>query len=157
MHARSRLLTLVRAIALLALLPLAADAHAQSAAGDRRQLQIQQQQDALNLQLQQSIRARRYDLPPADERRLDQLQLQQRIEQQMLEQQQLQRENQLGRPPGAPPLAAEHSRDALQSERFAQERQLQIQRFDMEQQQLLNSSRASQLQPPPPGGRLNLP
>jgi hypothetical protein len=123
---------------------------------ERRQLQVQQHQDALNLNLQQSIRSRRYDLNAADERRLDQLQLQQRLEQQQLEQQQLQRDRLLRYSP-APDSFARDSDVAAQREIFAQERQLQLQRFEMEQRQLLNSVPRQPLQPGFPSGQLNLP
>jgi hypothetical protein len=53
----------------------------------RHHLQVEQQQDALNLNLRQSI-GRRPDLAPEDARQLDQLQLQQRAQQQLLDQQQ---------------------------------------------------------------------
>jgi hypothetical protein len=65
----------------------------------RHQLQVEQQRDALNLNLRQSLGARS-DLSPADAQRLQQLQLQQRAEQQLLDQhqeQQLQRDIQTQR------------------------------------------------------------
>jgi hypothetical protein len=119
-------------------------------------LQIQQHQDALNLHLQQGIRSRRYDLNSADERRLDQLQLQQRLQQQQLEQQQLQRDRLLRHSP-VPDAFARDSDVAVQREIFAQERQLQLQRFEFEQRQLLNAVPRRPLQPGLPSGQLNLP
>jgi hypothetical protein len=143
--------------ALLACSPLTSEANAASAATQRRQLQTQQHQDALNLHLQQSIRARRYDLNAADERRLDQLQLQQRLEQQQLEQQQLQRDRLSTRGFPSEPPGAHDAQLAAQREIFMQERQLQLQRFDMEQRQLLNSVPRQPLQPGLQPGQLTLP
>jgi hypothetical protein len=124
--------------------------------GARRQLQLQQQQDALNLNLQQALRAPRYDIGPADARRLEQLQLQQRMAQRELEQQQIQREFLLRRS-GALPDATLASRLDAQREAFAAERQLQLQRFDLEQQRLLQSAPRQPLQPPVGSPQLNLP
>src|SRR5688572_6991375 len=75
-----------------------------SAAGtiDHRRLQVEQQQDALRLDLQQSMRARSHGISPADAHRLNQLQLQQRVEQQQLEMHQIQRDHALRRLPGPP-------------------------------------------------------
>ena len=157
MHQRSTFSSIVSALTLVMALYAPLGAHAASPGADRRELQLQQQQDSLNLDLQQGLRARRYDLAPADARRLDQLQLQQRLEQSQLEQQQLQRDSLLRR------SAASHSSGALdgnvaaQREIFAQERQLQNQRFEMEQQRLLQSAPRQPLQPTPLPGQLNLP
>lgn len=143
--------------ALLASLQCATVANAASPAAERRQLQIQQQQDALNLGLQQSIRTRRYDLNTADERRLDQLHMQQRLEQQQLDQQQIVRDR-LSRhalPSDIPGASEAHL--AAQREIFMQERQLQLQRFDLEQRQLLNGPPRQPLQPGFTPGQLNLP
>ena len=63
-----------------------------SADSTRRDLQLRQQQDALNLNLQQSMRARRHDLSTSDARRVDQLHLEQRLQQQQLEHMQIQRD-----------------------------------------------------------------
>jgi hypothetical protein len=114
-----------------------------------RQFQLEQQQDALNFQLQQSIRGRASQLAPEDARRLDTLQLQQRLEYQQLEQQQLQRELSLRRqaPHDTPRLEA-------QRDRFAQERQLELQRFELDRQRLLQSMPRQPLQPPLDAGRL---
>ena len=158
MHARSRSFNVATPLTVLALVLLvAADVHAASAAALRHELQMQQQQDALTLRLQQSIRARRYDLGPGDERRLDQLQMQQRLEQQLLEQQQLQREHLLTRDGRTPPSVLLDARTLAQREQFSQERQSQLQRFEVDQQRLLNSARALPLQPPLSDGTLSFP
>ena len=157
MPSRSKFPKLASLAVLLACTHLSQSADAASAAADRRQLQMQQHQDALNLNLQQSIRARRYDLNAADERRLDQLHLQQRLEQQQLEAQQIQRDRLSRRSvPHEPPGAAD-AHLAAQREVFMQERQLQLQRFDLEQRQLLNSAPRQPLQPGFAPGQLNLP
>ena len=122
----------------------------------RQRLHIEQQQDAINLDLQQSARGRRFGLAPAESRRLDQLQLQQRMEQQQLELHQVQREHALRQSRALP----EDSRDrAIQAQRdlFATERQLQIQRFELDQQRLLQSARPQPLQPPLGNPQLTLP
>ena len=112
----------------------------------RHNLQQQQLQDTLDLNLQQSGPRARADLSPADSLRLDQLQLRQRMAQQQLEHQQLQQDR-LHRNRG--------DRNAqLEQRLFAQERQMQIQRFDMEQRDLLRSMKPRPLQRPAPGGRL---
>jgi hypothetical protein len=143
--------------ALIACVHFTSNVNAATAAAERRQLQTQQHQDALNLHLQQSIRTRRYDLNAADERRLDQLQLQQRLEQQQLEQQQLQRDRLSPHPFPSDVPGAHEAHLAAQRDIFTQERQLQLQRFDMEQRQLLNSAPRQPLQPALPPGQLNLP
>jgi hypothetical protein len=55
------------------------------------------------------------------------------------------------------PPAVFEGRAASQRERFAQERQLQMQRFDLDQQQLLQSTQLQRLQPTPAGGQLSFP
>jgi hypothetical protein len=157
MPQRRPLLRLILCVgSLVAFLQTFSGANAASAATERRQLQIQQHQDALNLHLQQSIRARRYDLDAAHERRLDQLQLRQRLEQQQLEQQQVQRDRMWRHSPGPDSLPRDTDA-AAQREIFAQERQLQLQRFELEQRQLLDSAPRQPLQPASPSGQLNLP
>ena len=142
----------IAAAALLAASAIAGDAHAQS----RRELQLRQQQDALNLHLQQSIRARRYDLSPSDARRLDQLELQQRLQQQQLEQQQLHRDDLLRRDAAASPSGVADTHLRAQREAFAQERQLQLQQFELERQRMQQSMPREPLQAPA-GAHLRLP
>ena len=125
----------------------------------RHQLQIQQQQDALNLGLRQSL-GRRSDLAPSDARQLDRLQLQQRAEQQMLEQQQeqqLQREIQLQRTPGGPPSVIRDQRLTAQRNTFAAERELQMQQFELQQRRLTDPAPRAPLQPPVGSPQLSLP
>jgi hypothetical protein len=159
------LLTFLRTSLVLAALAATA-AHAASpfasanpAAGSaaRHRLQIEQQQNALDLNLQQALAARRANLSPADQRRLDQLHLQQRMEQQQLENDQLQREHLLRNGRATLPPGVQDGRLATEREIFAQERQLQLQRFEQEQQRLLGPARPQPLQPTPQPGRLNLP
>jgi hypothetical protein len=154
---RSTLSSILAALTLLLALYAPLGASAAGPGADRRELQLQQQQDALNLNLQQGLRAPRYDLGPADARRLDQLQLQQRLEQSQLDQQQLQRDYLLSRNAASPSSGALDGEAAAQRQIFAQERQFQNQRFDMEQQQLLQSAPRQPLQPTPLPGQLNLP
>jgi hypothetical protein len=130
-------------------------ARAADPAFQHRRFQLERQQDALNLQLQQSMRGRRQDLSATDARRLESLQLQQRLEYQQLEQHQLQQEHRLRRDP-APSQDLDRRLD-LQRELFAQERQLELQRFELDQQRLLQSMRRPPLQPPLESGRLTLP
>jgi hypothetical protein len=150
-----RLKTLLLAAGALVLLHAPAGA---SAAGtlDQRRLQVEQQQDALRLDLQQSMRARSHGISPADAHRLNQLQLQQRVEQQQLEIQQTQRAHALRRLPGPSDDAVER-RLEMQRDLFATERQLQIQRFELDQQRLLQSARPQPLQPPIGSPQLTLP
>ena len=119
--------------------------------GARRELQLRQQQDALNLNLQQSIRSRRYDVSPSDARRLDQLDLQQRLQQQQLDQQQLQRDELLRRDASALPPGVADAHVRAQREAFTQERQLQNQQFELERQRLQQSMPREPLQSPLPG------
>ncbi|HEY0337788.1 MAG TPA: hypothetical protein VGC70_10665 [Burkholderiales bacterium] len=112
----------------------------------RHRLEQQQLQDTLDLNLRQSGARSRADLSTTDALRLDQLQLRQRMEQSQLEQQQMQLER----------LNRNHSElNAAREQRlFAQERQLQIQRFDMEQRELLRTMKPPPLQRPLPDGGL---
>jgi hypothetical protein len=112
----------------------------------RQRLEQQQLQDTLDLNLRQSGPRSRADLSTTDALRLDQLQLRQRMEQSQLEQQQSQLER----------LNRNHSElNAAREQRlFAQERQLQIQRFDMEQRELLQTMKPPPLQRPLPDGGL---
>ncbi|MGZ5227907.1 MAG: hypothetical protein ACXWCS_27430, partial [Burkholderiales bacterium] len=93
----------------------------------------------------QSAPGRPANMAPTDTLRLDQLQLRQRMQQQQLEQQQLQRQR-------INPTF-DH-RDVLQQQRFAEERQLQLQQFDMEQRELMRTMKPQPLQRPPSGGQL---
>lgn len=128
-------------------------AHAQTG---RRELQLRQQQDALNLNLQQSMRSRRYDLPPSDQRRLDQLDLDQRLRQQQLEQHQLNRDATLRREAEALPPGVGDAHLRAQRDIFNQERTLQLQQFEVERQRALQSVPREPLQTPA-GGALRLP
>ena len=128
-------------------------AHADSS---RRELQLRQLQDALNLNLQQSLRARRHDLSPSDARRLDQLDLEQRLQQQQLEQQQIQRDERMRREASASPHFASDAHFRVQRDIYSQERALQMQQFEIDRQRLLQSMPREPLQSPA-GGTLRLP
>jgi hypothetical protein len=150
MRARFRICVGTLFYAILAGSPLHSLAASATERGfQHRRFQLEQQQDALSFQLQQSLRGRTSDLAPADARRLDALQLQQRLEYQQLEQQQAQRELslRLRAPDDTRQLEA-------QRERFAQERQLELQRFELDRQRLLQSLPRQPLQPPADAGRL---
>lgn len=123
-------------------------AHAQTPAESvaRHRLQRQQLEDALRLGTQQAL-APRGALSPSDARRLDELQFRQRAEQQRLAQEQLILQQQRARDPHALGLDT-HQR------LLDQERQLQLQRFELEQEQLLRAAKARPLQRPAPGGAL---
>jgi hypothetical protein len=133
------------ALAIAIFLSSAQCASAASAAVAPHVLQQQQLQDSLDLDLRQSV-PRRADMSPTDTLRLDQLQLRQRLEQQQLEQQQLQQER------------SSRNRDfpnaVVQERRFAQERQLQLQRFDAQQRELVRSIKPQPLQRSPSAGNL---
>lgn len=126
-------------------------------ASQRRELQIQQQQDALNLNLRQGLTGRQHDLTPSDARRLDQLQMRQRMEQQVLEQQQLQRQHQMRQDAVHLPPDIRHQRLEHERQTFAVERDLQMRQFDLEQRQLLQSMPRAPLQPPIGNPQLVLP
>jgi hypothetical protein len=133
-------------VAALALLGCSTLGIAATTSAGRHSLQQQQLQDTLDLNLRQSGPRGRADLSTTDALRLDQLHLRQRMEQSQLEQQQLQLDR-LNRNHG--------ERDAARDQRlFAQERQLQIQRFDMEQRELLRTIKPQPLQRPLPHGGL---
>jgi hypothetical protein len=112
----------------------------------RHKLQQQQLQDTLDLGLLQSAPRSRGDMSPSDRLRLDQLQLRQRMAQQQLEEQQLQRER------VGPDTT--HRNALVQQQQFAQERQRQMQQFDMEQRDLLRTIRPQPLQRPLSAGQL---
>jgi hypothetical protein len=151
MSCRSSLFRFVCAVALLQA-PLV---HAADPDFEHRRFQLDQQQDALNLNLQQNLRGRAQDLAPADTQRLETLQLQQRLQYQQLEQQQRVREESLRR---SVPASVEGERQLdSQRQRFAQERQLELQRFELDRQRLLQSLPRQPLQPPAQPGRINLP
>ena len=124
--------------------------------GARRELQLRQQQDTLNLNLQQGMRARRADLPPADQRRLDQLDLDQRLRQQQLEYHQLNRDEQLRNQASTLPPGVGDAQVRAQREIFNQERALQLQHFEMDRQRALQSIPREPLQTPA-GATLRLP
>jgi hypothetical protein len=138
--------------ALAAVLTLTATQLASAATGPeaRTRLQQQQMEDTLELNQLHSTPGRPGYMAPGDTLRLDQLQLRQRMQQQQLEQQQLSQQR-LQRQRIDPTF--DH-RDALQQQRFAQERQLQLQQFDMEQRQLLGTIKPQPLQRPAPPGQL---
>ena len=141
-------------ICVLALLPVSL-AQGADADFEHRRFQLEQQQDALNLNLQQNMRGRAQDLAPADAQRLEALQLQQRLEYQQLEQQQRLREESLRQSLPAT-IEGERQLDS-QRRRFAQERQLELQRFELDRQRLLQQLPRQPLQAPVPPGRLNVP
>lgn len=124
-------------------------AHAQMPAESvaRHRLQRQQVEDALRLGTQQA-RVPRGVLSPSDARRLDELQLRQRVEQQRLAHEQLMLQQQRARDPHALGLDT-------QQRLLDQERQLQLQRFALEQEQLLRTARPRPLQRPVPDGALH--
>jgi len=116
-----------------------------SSSAVRHELQQRQLQDTLNLQLRQDM-ARRNDLGPRDAVRLDQLQLRQRMQQQQLNQEQLRNEV----------LNRDHdpARAAIDQRRYAEERALQLQRFDLEERDLARSLPPQPLQRVQPPGAL---
>lgn len=128
------------------------------AAGDaRHDLLLQQQHDTLSLQMRQGMAVSRAQLSAADRRRVDQLQFEQRLQQQQLEMQQLQRES-LARHDGRSfPDASTQAELHVRRQIFQQERQLQIQQFDVDRQRLLQSLTPRPLQPAPVPGQLTLP
>jgi hypothetical protein len=131
----------------LTVLLFVSSAFAASALDRQRGLQQRQLEDTLSLNLLQGAPRARADLSPTDALRLDQLQLRQRMEQQQLEQQQLQLERLNRNRP---------DRDAQLHQRvFAQERENQLQRFDLEQRELLSTMKPAPLQRPLPNGQLS--
>jgi len=133
-------------VAVVASLTCPAISLAATPAAARRSLEQQQLEDTLDLSLRQSGPRSRADLSATDALRLEQLHLRQRMEQSHLEQQQLQLER-LNR--------NRDQRDATrEQQRFAQERQLQIQRFDMEQREFMSTMKPQPLQRSLPDGRL---
>ena len=114
---------------------------------DARRLQMEQHQQSLELRMKQS-NARRSELSPADASRLEQLHLQQRLQQHQLEVQQTQRDQALRQSAiGGDPYIADRQAEA-QRRIFAQERELQNQRFDLDRQRLLQSMPRQPSQPP---------
>jgi hypothetical protein len=109
-------------------------------------LQQQQLQDSLDLNLQQSTPGGPAGMSPADAQQLDQLQLSQRMQQQQLEQQQLVQQRQQLQLQRIDPAMG--PRNAVQQQQFAAERQLQLQQFNTQQQQLMNTIKPQPLQPP---------
>ncbi len=115
-------------------------ADASTQAAQRLLLQRQQQQDALNFELKQGVNSTavpKLDAP--QQQRLQALQLRQRQERQQLEQTQLQQDLQLQQNLKSLPDSAARAQTQAEQQRFARERQMQLQRFDVEQQQLLHS------------------
>ena len=122
---------------------------------DARRLYTEQHQHSLELRLRQS-NARRAELSPTDARRLEQLHLQQRLEQHQLEVQQDQRDRAIRQNSiGGDPFVADRQAEA-QRRIFAQERALQNQRFELDQQRLLQSMPRQPLQPPIGSSQLEL-
>jgi len=144
----------MRTLSLIAL-ALSAWPAAASDPADARRLHVEQHQHSLELRLKQS-NARRADLGPADARRLEQLHLQQRLEQHQLEVQQAQRDRALRHDAaGADPHLATRQAQA-QRRLFAQERELQNQRFELDRQRLLQSMPRQPLQPPVGASQLEM-
>lgn len=112
----------------------------------RHTLQRRQLEDSLRLNTQQGLIAPGA-LAPADRQRLEALQLRQRVEQQRLEQEQQRLQHERMRDPDALGLDT-------QQRLFDQQRQLQIQRFEQEQRELLRSAKPRPLQRPLPDGTL---
>ena len=135
---------------------LAFTASTAAADSSRRELQLRQQQDALNLNLQQSMRARRYDLSPSDARRLDQLNLEQRLQQQQLDHVQIQRDELLRRQADTLPQGIGEARMRAQQDNYDQQRMLQMQQFELDRQRLLQSMPREPLQSPA-GATLRVP
>jgi hypothetical protein len=144
-------------ISLLAASFVLAAAALPSAAADARRLHMEQQRDALSLQLQQSARARRHDLSPSDAHRLDQLHLQQRMQQQRLDMEQVQRDHALRAQARSDPSEPFDRRIDAQRELFSMERQLQNQQFELERHRLLQSLPRQPLQPPIGASQLQFP
>lgn len=115
---------------------------------EHRRLHIEQQHDALNLQLRHSAAARRHALSPSDARRLDHLALRQRMQQQQLELEQSQRQRALDRNAGARLPGVQERQLEAQRAAFAQERALQLQRFELDRQRELQTMPREPLQAP---------
>ena len=143
------------ALGMASLAPPAEPADQRGMAEHRRALRLQQQQDALNLDLRQGT-ARRYDLSPSDARRLEQLQMHQRMERQLLEQQQLQRHYETRREAAQLPPDIRDRRIGHEQQTFANERALQSQQFELEQRRFMQSAPRAPLQPPIADPQLDL-
>lgn len=115
-------------------------------------LQQQQLQDTLELNTLQSSEVPPGTMSPADRQQLDELQLRQRMQQQQLEQQQLVQQRQDLQLHRIDPIGSGQA--ALQQQQFAEERQLQMQQFNTEQSQLMNTIKPQPLQPPASPGLL---
>ena len=131
-------------------------ASAANNASDARRLHMEQQQHSLELKLRQSVAARNAALSASDVQRLERLHMQQRLEQQQLELQQLQRDRAMRQHARAFPHDTPDPHTELQRELFAQERELQNQRFELDRQRLLQSLPRQPLQPPIGSSQLNL-
>ncbi len=125
---------------------MAAQAQTGADAAARQRPHQRQLEDTLRLQTQQAL-PRHGALSPSDARRLDELHRRQRAEQQQLNAEQLILEQQRARDPGDSGLR-------VQQRLLDQERALQVQRFQLEQQELLRSAKPRPLRPPLPGGAL---
>ncbi|MGZ5257157.1 MAG: hypothetical protein ACXWC0_05890 [Burkholderiales bacterium] len=141
-------------IALATALALVVEQTAFAATGAEaaNRLQQQQLQDTLELNLQQGASATAGSMSAANAQQLGELHLTQRMQQQQLEQQQLvqqQQEQQLQRiDPNI------NGQAALQQQQFGEQRQLQLQQFNTEQSQLMNTMKPQPLQPPTSSGLL---
>ena len=143
---------------ILATTLFAISAFAQSQGEAGLQLQLEQQQSALDLALRHhGLSTRRYDATSADARRIEALQMQQRLEQQQLEIDHWQRQRALERSAGVPRYDAGRRSAELQRDLFRQERDLQIMRFQLDQHRLEQSLTRRALQPQPIPGMLRLP
>jgi hypothetical protein len=144
----SRVYICALALVMAGVAPAAAAADQRGMAQHRRALQLQQQQDALNLDLRQGMAGRQHDLSPSDTRRLEQLQTRQRMERQLLEQQQLQRHHETRREGAHLPPEIRDRRMEHEQQTFASERALQSQQFELEQRRFMQSAPRAPLQPP---------
>ena len=139
------------------LLSLSSLGAASVCANDRHDLMLEQQQDALDLaQRHHGLSLRRAEVVPADRNRIEQLVREQRLEQQRLEIDQWQRQRALERNAPAPHEDALRRRLDMQVDAFRTERQLQMLRFQAEQQRLMQSTTRQPLQPGPAPGTLHL-
>jgi hypothetical protein len=123
-------------------------AQPQERALTRHRVMQQQLQDEMTLRLQQDMARSRPGLTSRDRQKLDELALRQRIEQQQLDQQQIIQLQQFPR---------DAVRARVREDSYAQERDLQLQRFRDEQQMLLQSMKPAPLQRVPQAATLDPP
>jgi hypothetical protein len=123
---------------------MAADAHAANTPSaavldeleDSAERAQERLNDYLNADHQRGLRARQYDIAPY-ERKAEQMQLERRLELQRHERLQAQRDLELRRESGSLPPDLLEQRAALQQQIRAQERQIQLQRFEMDRERQL--------------------